>query len=333
MPSRTPHTPADTAQTLEAPAVGTTADTAVMDAVGTAVMDTADTTGRRGRRHRLALPARTRARRSSPPLGPRRPAVLLATAAAGALVVGVVTTGGPAAEAGTETASTTVSVAEQLGVPEQPADTAAPQAADLAPLEDLAASRSQRSAEEASAAQAQAAADQAELDRRAAEEAARRAAEEEAARAAAEARAAADAQAAAEAAAAERAAAERAAAEEEAASAPAPAPAAAPASAAASAPASRGSFKDYALSKVGSAKEFSCLENLWGKESGWNPNAQNPTSTAYGIPQFLDSTWASTGIAKTSDGYRQIDAGLIYIEERYGSPCAAWAHSQAKGWY
>ena len=23
--------------------------------------------------------------------------------------------------------------------------------------------------------------------------------------------------------------------------------------------------------------EFSCLENLWGKESGWNPNAQNPT--------------------------------------------------------
>ena len=48
-------------------------------------------------------------------------------------------------------------------------------------------------------------------------------------------------------------------------------------------------------------------------------------STAYGIAQFLDSTWAGTGIAKTSDGYRQIDAGLIYIENRYGSPCSAWA--------
>ena len=83
----------------------------------------------------------------------------------------------------------------------------------------------------------------------------------------------------------------------------------------------------------GSGSEFTCLENLWGKESGWNPNAQNPTSTAYGIPQFLNSTWASTGIAKTSDGYRQIDAGLIYIENRFGSPCGAWAHSQAKGWY
>jgi membrane-bound lytic murein transglycosylase MltF len=87
------------------------------------------------------------------------------------------------------------------------------------------------------------------------------------------------------------------------------------------------------MTKVGSSSEFSCLESLWGKESGWNPNAQNPSSTAYGIPQFLDSTWKGTGIAKTSDGYRQIDAGLIYIENRFGSPCAAWSHSQSKGWY
>ena len=95
-----------------------------------------------------------------------------------------------------------------------------------------------------------------------------------------------------------------------------------------------GSFQEYALSKLGgNASEFSCLESLWGKESGWNANAQNPTSTAYGIAQFLDSTWAGTGIAKTSDGYRQIDAGLIYINNRYGSPCGAWSHSQSVGWY
>ncbi|MCF6745535.1 lytic transglycosylase domain-containing protein, partial [Blastococcus sp. KM273128] len=101
----------------------------------------------------------------------------------------------------------------------------------------------------------------------------------------------------------------------------------------AAAPAPAGSFKEYAMGKVGSAGEFSCLESLWGKESGWNPNAQNPRSTAYGIAQFLDSTWAGTGIAKTSDGYRQIDAGLIYINNRYGSPCGAWGHSQSVGWY
>jgi hypothetical protein len=106
-----------------------------------------------------------------------------------------------------------------------------------------------------------------------------------------------------------------------------------PASAPAPAAAPQGSFKDYAMSQVGDAEQFDCLESLWGKESGWNPNAQNPSSTAYGIAQFLDATWAGTGIAKTSDGYRQIDAGLIYIKNRFGSPCGAWSHSQSKGWY
>jgi hypothetical protein len=86
------------------------------------------------------------------------------------------------------------------------------------------------------------------------------------------------------------------------------------------------------MQKVG-GDQFGCLESLWGKESGWNPNAQNPSSSAYGIPQLLDSTWAGTGIAKTSDGYRQIDAGLVYIDRAYGSPCGAWSHSRSTGWY
>ncbi len=263
---------------------------------------------------------RTARRRPRLPARGRRPAILLATAAAGAVVVSTVVSGQPAAEAETETVTASMSVAEQLGistdVAQQPL--AAPAAPELAPLQDLAASRSERQVAEAQAAQVQAAAQQAELDRQAAE----KAAAEQAAREAAE-----------------RAAAEKAAAEaaaREAAQKKAAAPAAAPAPAAGSSSSSaapRGSFKDYAMSKVGSAEQFSCLEKLWGKESGWNPNAQNPTSTAYGIAQFLDSTWASTGIAKTSDGYRQIDAGLVYIEERYGSPCEAWAHSQATGWY
>lgn len=91
-------------------------------------------------------------------------------------------------------------------------------------------------------------------------------------------------------------------------------------------------YKDYARGRIG-AGEFSCLERLWGRESGWNPVAQNPTSTAFGIAQFLNSTWAGTGIAKTSNGYRQVDAGLIYLNNRYGGPCGGWAHSQAAGWY
>jgi multidrug efflux pump subunit AcrA (membrane-fusion protein) len=180
----------------------------------------------------------------------------------------------------------------------------------VAPLEQLAASRSERDADRIAAAEAQAAADQAERDRIAAEEAARIAAEE-AARVAAEEAARAEAARAAEAAAA----------------------AARPGRGSSAPVAPAGSFKEYAMGKVGSSSEFACLENLWGKESGWNPNAQNPSSTAYGIAQFLNSTWAGTGIAKTSDGYRQIDAGLIYIQKAYGSPCGAWAKSQSSGWY
>ncbi len=31
--------------------------------------------------------------------------------------------------------------------------------------------------------------------------------------------------------------------------------------------------------------QFSCLDSLWTKESGWDYTADNPGSSAYGIPQ------------------------------------------------
>ena len=92
-------------------------------------------------------------------------------------------------------------------------------------------------------------------------------------------------------------------------------------------------YKDYAASQFRSAAQFDCLDLLWEAESDWHPTAQNPTSTAYGIAQFIDATWATTGIAKTSDPYLQIDAGLIYIDERYDTACNAWAFHQANNWY
>jgi membrane-bound lytic murein transglycosylase MltF len=81
-------------------------------------------------------------------------------------------------------------------------------------------------------------------------------------------------------------------------------------------------------------REWICLDNLWTQESQWNADAQNPESTAYGIAQFIDQTWNQTGINKTDDPKKQIEAGLIYIEQRYdSSPCLAWEHSQRKGYY
>jgi resuscitation-promoting factor RpfB len=88
-----------------------------------------------------------------------------------------------------------------------------------------------------------------------------------------------------------------------------------------------------ARSKGWIGQQWICLNNLWEKESHWNQYAQNPITTAYGIAQFLDGTWYSTGYIKTSDPTTQILAGFVYIENRYGSPCSAWQHSINYNWY
>jgi hypothetical protein len=83
-----------------------------------------------------------------------------------------------------------------------------------------------------------------------------------------------------------------------------------------------------------SSGEFSCLDSLWTRESGWNVNADNPTSSAYGIPQALPgSKMASAGSDWANNPATQIEWGLGYIQERYGSPCGAWSHSESNGWY
>lgn len=80
--------------------------------------------------------------------------------------------------------------------------------------------------------------------------------------------------------------------------------------------------------------QWSCLEKLWNKESRWRTRAQNPTSSAYGIPQALPGRrMAAYGSDWRTNPVTQIKWGLDYIEDRHGSPCGAWSHSKAKGWY
>lgn len=75
------------------------------------------------------------------------------------------------------------------------------------------------------------------------------------------------------------------------------------------------------------------LRELWMRESGWRHWAQNPYSSAYGIPQFLDATWATVGIRKTSDPKLQIIAGMRYIAMRYGGPVRALRFHDRHHWY
>lgn len=83
-----------------------------------------------------------------------------------------------------------------------------------------------------------------------------------------------------------------------------------------------------------SSAEFGCLDSLWTKESGWDVHADNPTSSAYGIPQSLPGEkMASVGGDWADNPATQIRWGLGYIRDSYGSPCSAWSHSQAVNWY
>jgi hypothetical protein len=80
--------------------------------------------------------------------------------------------------------------------------------------------------------------------------------------------------------------------------------------------------------------QFGCLVSLWQKESGWNYQAYNRSSGAYGIPQALPgSKMGSAGADWQTNPATQIAWGLGYISGRYGTPCGAWGHSQSTGWY
>jgi hypothetical protein len=82
----------------------------------------------------------------------------------------------------------------------------------------------------------------------------------------------------------------------------------------------------------GDGANWDALQWIINKESSWNPNAQNPNSSAYGLFQFLDGTWGAYG-GKTSDPGKQTDYGLSYIKGRYGSPSAARSFHESHGWY
>jgi hypothetical protein len=82
------------------------------------------------------------------------------------------------------------------------------------------------------------------------------------------------------------------------------------------------------------ADQFSCLDAIYSQESGWNVHADNPSSSAYGIPQALPgSKMASAGADWADNPATQIRWGLGYIKSRYGTPCNAWGFKQSHGWY
>ena len=81
-----------------------------------------------------------------------------------------------------------------------------------------------------------------------------------------------------------------------------------------------------------SADQFACLDALYVSESDWDVNADNPTSSAYGIPQALTETHDMPP-GYFTDAEVQIRWGLEYIKDSYGTPCSAWEFKQSNNWY
>jgi hypothetical protein len=98
-----------------------------------------------------------------------------------------------------------------------------------------------------------------------------------------------------------------------------------PASQAISTQRDKENYKLYAHIKLLNAKQYRCLEILWMRESRWDPRADNPKSSAFGIPQMLKM--------KELDPFKQIDLGLKYIAHKHSTPCRALHFHNQRGWY
>lgn len=98
--------------------------------------------------------------------------------------------------------------------------------------------------------------------------------------------------------------------------------------------ANRALGKKLMLKAGWSERQWPALRKLWSRESGWNHRADNPYSSAYGIPQAMPgSKMRSAGKNWATEPKTQIRWGLRYIRDRYGSPSKALAHSNRRGWY
>jgi hypothetical protein len=84
-------------------------------------------------------------------------------------------------------------------------------------------------------------------------------------------------------------------------------------------------YRQWAFIQLNNLDEFYCLDELYYKESRWNPKAKN--GSHYGIPQ------GRSKYLQRANGYKQVDWGIKYNKVRYGSMCKALEHYKIKGWH
>ena len=82
-------------------------------------------------------------------------------------------------------------------------------------------------------------------------------------------------------------------------------------------------------------RQWDALDYIYTKESNWDPHATNPSSGAFGIPQFnpVSGTLQQYLPDRSTDPFVQVTAGAQYIEDRYGDPISAQEFWKANQWY
>ncbi len=84
-------------------------------------------------------------------------------------------------------------------------------------------------------------------------------------------------------------------------------------------------YKLYAHSRIINYEQYKCLSKIIYKESRWNPQSKN--GSHYGLGQMRSEHY------RTLDPYRQIDATIKYITNRYGSMCNALRFHLKNGYF
>jgi hypothetical protein len=81
-------------------------------------------------------------------------------------------------------------------------------------------------------------------------------------------------------------------------------------------------------------RDFKCFNAIMSKESAWK-DKKNPTSSARGIGQLLDSTMENLGMKRSKSEVAQTVAALSYIGRKYGSggACKAWSFWKKNKYY
>ncbi|MFB7721856.1 MULTISPECIES: transglycosylase SLT domain-containing protein [unclassified Nocardia] len=95
----------------------------------------------------------------------------------------------------------------------------------------------------------------------------------------------------------------------------------------------RPALKAMALSIV-PLDQFGAFDQIISHESSWRVFAVNPSSGAYGLAQALPAhKMGEEGPDWIFNPLTQLRWAYKYMNERYGSPMAAWAFWQEHNWY